>query len=164
MEYDNGLCVSLKRDTNHSDYKLSIQEHIDWLSYKRRTTIDSILYDLNIVKPIGYLEYTSEWIDKILSGQNTMDILPTQYMCGHYELWDTDRQEVRGIVEVTNTQKLSDMDSLMRNDITSIYNRRKVYNFGFDSVESFIAHHRTHFQSVKYAITYWVVDMKGDAE
>lgn len=69
-------------------------------------TLDSLLHDLNIIKPIGRLEYTSEWIDKILSGQKTMDILPTQHACGYYELWDTERQEVGGIVEVMDVSIL----------------------------------------------------------
>jgi hypothetical protein len=35
---------------------------------------------------------------------------------------------------------------------------------GFRSIESFLAHHAQNPQSVKYAITYRVVDMKGDGE
>lgn len=160
--YSSGTLRNEWWDANISNNSQLFEQAFGYCLETYIGTPNSLLHDLNIIKPIGRLEYTSEWIDKILWGQKTMDIIPIQHACGYYELWDIDRQEVRGIVEVTNTQKLSDMDSLMRNDIASFYNRKKVYNCGFDSTESFIDHHRTHFQSVKYAITYQVVDMKGD--
>jgi hypothetical protein len=131
-------------------------------------TLDSLLHDINIIKPIGRLEYTSEWIDKILSGQKTMDILPIQYMCGYYELWDTERQEVRGIVEVMDVSILR--FRIEKNNLPSFsgvfqYNAKiMAQKCGFKMFQDFITHHRTNFQSVKYAITYRVVDMKGDGE
>ena len=128
-------------------------------------TLDSLLHDLNIIKPIGRLEYTSEWIDKILSGQKTMDILPIQHTCGYYELWDTDRQEVRGIVEVMSVSILR-----FRIESNNLPSFSGVFQFngkviaqkcGFKMFQDFITHHHDNFQSVKYAITYRVVDIKG---
>jgi hypothetical protein len=143
---------------------------IEMVVFDNKITIDSLLHDLNIIKPIGRLEYESKWIDKILSGQKTMDILPVQHTCGYYELWDTERQEVRGGVDVTQVQKILFEDNnilglLSMRSFPYIQMSKNTYKFcGFDSREAFADHHRTHFQSVKYAITYRVVDMKGDWE
>lgn len=143
---------------------------IEMVVFDNKITIDSLLHDLNIIKPIARLEYTSEWIDKILSGQKTMDILPTQHVCGYYELWDTERQEVRGGVDVTQVQKILFEDNnilglLSMRSFPYIQMSKNTYKFcGFDSREAFADHHRNNFQSVKYAITYRVVDMKGDGE
>lgn len=126
-------------------------------------TIDSLLHEINVVCPIGRLKYTSEWIDKILSEQKTMDILPTQYQCGYYELWDTDQKEVRGIVEVTQIEKLEmclmiPVTDALCTAIAENYTKR----CGFDCWQNLITYHRTHFQSIKYAVTYRIVDMKGN--
>lgn len=129
---------------------------------------DSLLHDLNIIKPIGRLEYTSEWIDKILAGTKTMSIRKTQYMCGFYELWDTQRQEVRGIVEVDMVYKLECSNGnlwlITESGKRTHDNLMWAKDSGFRSIESFLAHHAQNPQSVKYAITYRVVDMKGDGE
>lgn len=134
-------------------------------------TIDSLLHEINVICPIGRIEYTSDWIDKILSGQKTMDILSTQHACGYYELWDTEQQEVRGIAEVDCVQKWHGVDLIgmvvdyEKLSLTAISGVEAFVNrCGFDSKESFADYHRNSFQSVKYAITYHVVDMKGDGE
>lgn len=138
------------------------------INKSRSITPDSLLHDLNIIKPIGHLQYTSDWIDKILSGQKTMDILPVQHACGYYELWDTDRQEVRGIVEVDAVHKLIMVDGELHMYYID-HGSFPIYIFwrdacGFDSDDEFADYHRNSSQSVKYAITYHVVDMKGDGE
>lgn len=141
---------------------------IEMVVFDNKITIDSLLHDLNIIKPIARLEYTSEWIDKILSGQKTMDILPTQHVCGYYELWDTERQEVGGIVEVMDVSILR--FRIEKNNLPSFsgvfqYNAKiMAQKCGFKMFQDFITHHHDNFQSVKYAITYRVVDMKGDWE
>lgn len=163
-----GYLLSLNKDD--PDYEFGLNRAIDWLSHKKGITSNSLLHDLNIIKPTGRLEYASEWIDKILSGQKTMSIRKTQYMCGYYELWDTERQEVRGGVDVTQVQKILFEDNnilglLSMRSFPYIQMSKNTYKFcGFDSREAFADHHRTHFQSVKYAITYRIVDMKGDME
>ena len=138
---------------------------IEMVVFDNKITIDSLLHDLNIIKPIARLEYTSEWIDKILSGQKTMDILPTQHVCGYYELWDTERQEVGGIVEVGQVEKMA-MDLLfpVLDGISLMIVECLFEECGFDRIQDFVHYHHDNFQSVKYAITYRVVDMKGDWE
>lgn len=126
-------------------------------------TIDSLLHEINVICPIGRIEYTSDWIDKILSGQKTMDILPTQHACGYYELWDKDKSEVRGIVEIERVDRVTS-DQILYLGYGKGDMPRFAKDSGFDSFDSFLDYHRTSFQSVKYAITYRVVDMKGDSE
>lgn len=141
---------------------------IEMVVFDNKITIDSLLHDLNIIKPIARLEYESRWIDKILSGQKTMDILPVQHTCGYYELWDTERQEVRGIVEVMSVSILR--FKIESNNLPSFsgvfqFNGKVIaQKCGFQRFQDFLDYHRAHFQSVKYAITYRVVDMKGDWE
>ena len=62
-------------------------------------------------------------------------------------------------MEVINVQKLN-----MNTYLPKVKFDFRIKESGFDSAESFIAYHRTNFQSVKYAITYQVVDMKGDGK
>ncbi len=144
---------------------------IDMVVFNSKITADSLLHDLNIIKPVGRLEYTSEWIDKILSGQKTMSIRKTQYQCAYYELSDTDKEEVRGIVEVDGVQMwhtvdligmVVDFEKLSLSAISGV--EAYVNRCGFNSKEEFAEYHRTNFQSIKYAITYRVVDMKGDGK
>lgn len=164
-------------ENNGHQYEHLLLTAIERVSGRESITPDSLLHDLNIIKPIGRLEYRSEWIDKILSGQKTMSIRKTQHACGHYELWDTDRQEVRGIVEVTLVEKFIFLFNRFNDPIINItifssmtldefglWWDDVVRNTGFDTRKDFKDYHRANFQSVKYAITYRVVDMKGDVE
>lgn len=173
---NNGSYFNPTPDNDHDYVKVPHDKFTDIefevalkrINKSRNITPDSLLHDLNIIKPIGRLEYTSEWIDKILAGQKTMDILPIQHECGYYELWDTDRQEVRGIVEVMSVSILR-----FRIESNNLPSFSGVFQFngkiiaqkcGFQRFQDFLDYHRTHFQSVKYAITYRVVDMKGDVK
>lgn len=159
------------RDIRVAGYLSKIEKIFNMICEAERITSDSLLHDLNIIKQIGRLEYTSKWIYKILAGQKTMDVLPTQHACGYYELWDADRQEVRGIVYIAKVERvILDID-LIKSEIAGNYQCELDYTedelytkSGFDSILDFLNHHRTNFQSIKYATTYLVVDMKGDGE
>jgi hypothetical protein len=148
----------------------TIKDELGYLLNGLSITTDSLLHDLNIIKPIGRLEYTSEWIDKILAGTKTMSIRKTQYQCGYYELWDTERQKVRGIVEVVMVSKQIFSYECERIDISGrvvpddINPVQFSIKNGFDSFAELLDYHRNNFQSIKYAITYRMVDMKGDGE
>ncbi len=161
--YSSGTAKNEWWDANISNNSQLLEQALGYCLEIDNQTHDSLLHDLNIIKPIGRIEYTSDWIDKILSGQKTMDILPTQHACGYYELWDKDKSEVRGIVEIERVDRVTS-DQILYLGYGKGDMPRFAKDSGFDSFDSFLDYHRTSFQSVKYAITYRVVDMKGDSE
>lgn len=121
---------------------------------ENKITLDSLLYELQIVNPIGTMQYEHEWIEKILFGKKTMSIRKTQYSCGYYWLVAPDGKK-RGIIEITKVEKwnmndLSNMVGWLNYGNRHINIEHIAYSSGFDSLESFIAYHRENYSAIKY--------------
>jgi len=122
----------------------------------------SLLHELQIISPVGTIEYEPEWIEKILSGDKTMSILKTQYPCGYHWLTTPDGEK-RGVIQVTRVEKIPIglwLDNVCRRINLMDY----ITKCGFDNYESLCAYHRENYSAIKYAHTFTLVKLEGDIQ
>lgn len=117
------------------------------------------------------ITYAPEWIEKILSGQKTMTIRRTQYLCGVYDVVaESEPNRVVCRIEVVKVEKVNMPKSLFLNTIDADEYARKLLPFvnfalwsGFKGswfIEDFIQYHRENYAPVKFAHTFEL--LKGD--
>lgn len=124
----------------------------------------SLLHELQIISPVGTIEYEPEWIEKILSGEKTMSIRKTQYSCGYYWLVTPDGEK-RGVIHVNSVSVIHFVEILEDSCVLDIGVRLPNKDIliglsGFNSVESFIAYHRENYSAIKYAHTFTLVGLE----